>query len=108
MVNQLSVVQECNPHEAGAWIDGENSLAYRTKNCEDYRFALDCRNDGYRVYVLALANGCTQRSAPHLLHDRTGAYICWSRSIPTEKAALAVAAQWAENVQRYAKTGTSF
>jgi len=84
------------------------TIYYRTRDGEDYRFALERRKAGYRIYILDYTSERAERSALHRLRDHTGAYICWSGPIPTEAAALAVAAQWAENVQRYVRTGQAF
>src|SRR5262245_22854872 len=71
------------------------TIWYRTQDGEDYRFALEYLRAGYRVYVLECASE-RARSAPHLLHDRNGPYICWSCAIQTEEAALTIASQWSE------------
>jgi hypothetical protein len=102
------VIQEATGGATAANQRPMTTIWYRTQDGQDYQFGLDCRGSGFRIYVLAFASERAKGSAPHLLRDRRGGYICWTKSIQTEEAALAVAAQWADNVQRYVKTGQGF
>jgi len=87
-----------------------STISYRTRDDSgDYDFRIEHRLDStIRVYITGYPSEEAERSAPHRLTDMGRSYICWSKPIRSEEAALAVAAQWADNVQRYLKTGQGF
>jgi hypothetical protein len=59
-----------------------------------------------RIHILELPN--PHVGSCHVLHDDSGPYICWSRTISSMAEAKAVAAIWAEATIVYQRRGRSF
>src|SRR4051812_41117216 len=106
----LALLRYLQPQRAEAIQHARESVYYRTKDGRaDYVFTIEQQPGGdYRVY-LALQPERSLSYTTHLLTDRQGRrFICWTRSIRTLTDARRVAAAWADNTQRYSRTGVSF
>lgn len=81
------------------------TLTYRSRDGSAFfRFRFTPHGNDIRVHILEFPG---TRSC-HVLHDRFGAYVCWSGAIRSIAAAKAVAAMWAEATLVYQHTGRAF
>jgi len=71
-------------------IIGVGAYLYTKAGSKD-RFRYRCRNGSWRAYF----NG-NPPSYHHVLRDSKGHYVCWDRSLGTEKDARQVAKRWME------------
>lgn len=84
-------------------------IYYRTKDGQaDYRFSIELRSNGYRVYILEQPSyrGRSESAwKTHRLSHGSPKYICWTERIRSEEEAKAIAANWADRTQEYIRTG---
>lgn len=74
----------------------------------EYRFNYRFTNGTWRAYIIRTPNTQNGRYIPHTLRDGTMMYICWDNSVTSLKDMQNISRQWADNVQNYIATGTTF
>jgi hypothetical protein len=81
------------------------TLTYRSRDGSAFfRFRFTPIRGDIRIHILEYpGNGSC-----HVLHDHSGAYICWSGAIRSMAAAKAIAAMWSEATLVYQRTGRTF
>lgn len=89
-------------------------IYYRTQDGKaDYGFSIERQPaGGYRVYIVSQPSYGTRDSDAHSSHRYTAGdgrrYICWEGTLKTKQDASNVAALWADNTQRYIRSGRTF
>ena len=74
----------------------------------EYRFNYRFTNGTWRAYIIRTPDTQNGRYIPHTLRDGDMRYICWDTSVTSLKDMQNISRQWADNVQKYIATGTSF
>ena len=86
---------------------------YRTSDgAADYDFSFEERSDGtWRIYIECQPSyrGRNESAeATHRLRDGSRRYVCWTDPIRSLSAAKQLAKAWADNTQKYIRTGQTF
>ena len=89
------------------------SINYRTSDGQaDYLFSFEEQDDyTWRVYIEnqpSYANRDTDAHATHRYSDGNRRYICWTTDLDSLEEAEQVAALWADETQKYIRTGYAF
>ncbi len=78
----------------------------------DYFFSFERQSSRrWRVYIEqqpSYRGRATDAHSTHRLSDGSRKYICWTRSLRTLEEAKQVAAAWADETQKYIRTGSGF
>lgn len=86
---------------------------YRSRDgSADYSFSFEQQSDGtWRVYIEgqpSYGNRATDAHSTHRLSDSGRKYVCWTTDLNTLEDAKQVAALWADETQKYIRTGGGF
>ena len=88
-------------------------IAYRTSDGRaDYLFNFEQQyDDTWRVYIEdqpSYGNRETDGHSTHRYSDGDRYYICWTQELESLEDARNVAALWADETQKYIRTGYAF
>lgn len=89
------------------------TIYYRTKDAKaDFGFDFEQQNDGtWRAYIVqqpSYQGRAEDAHATHRLTHSSRKYVCWTHPLPTLEAAKSVSALWADETQKYIRTGSAF